>query len=135
MYETMCVWETNQQLANQSKLFEQFAEIWKAADKVVYSGSLEQCVTKNTRIERQFDPVEVRQMKDSATLDLTISGATLAAHGIDHGLVDETHLLIYPIVVGSGKHVLPLTVRRELELIEQRSFTNGVVYVRYRHHT
>lgn len=132
MYETMMGWETDPDLAAQSDLMRNFAEIWQAADKIVYSRSLKTVSTARTRIERDFDPDLVLQMKASAARDLTVGGPHLAAHAFKAGLVDECHLFVTPVVVGGGKQSLPGNVRLELELLDGRRFGNGMVYLRYR---
>jgi dihydrofolate reductase len=135
MYETMAVWETDPTLAEQSPLMRDFAEIWQAADKVVYSRTLEAVSTSKTRIERDFDPEAVRWMKGSVGRDLTVGGADLAAQAFGAGLVDECHVFVAPVVVGGGKRSLPDGVRLELELLEERRFGSGMVYLRYRTET
>jgi dihydrofolate reductase len=135
MYEVMVGWETDPTLAEQSPLMRDFAEIWQAADKVVYSRTLETASTARTRIERDFDVEAVRRMKAAAGRDLAVSGPDLAAHAIKAGLVDEWHLFVNPIVVGGGKQFLPDDARLELELLDERRFGNGVVYLRYRTRT
>ena len=132
LYDTMAVWETDPALAAQSELMGDFAHVWQAADKVVYSTTLDAVATAKTRLERDFDADSVRDMKASATSDLTVGGANLAAHAFKAGLVDECHLFIYPVVVGGGKPSLPRGTRAELELLDERRFNSGVVYVRYR---
>jgi dihydrofolate reductase len=132
LYETMAVWETDASLAAQSELRADFAETWQAADKVVYSTTLPAVSTARTRLERSFDTNSVRAMKRSATGDLTVGGANLAAQAFKDGLVDEIHLFIGPVLVGGGKPALPRDARVELELVDERRFTNGIVYVRYR---
>ncbi|MEQ7126769.1 dihydrofolate reductase family protein [Actinopolymorpha sp. B11F2] len=132
MYETMAGWETDATLAEQSPLMRDFATLWQAADKVVYSRTLEQVSTARTRIERDFDPEAVRQLKQAATRDLAVSGPELAAHAFKAGLVDECHLFVSPIMVGGGKRSLPEGVRLKLDLLDERRFGNGVVYLRYR---
>jgi dihydrofolate reductase len=132
MYETMIGWETDPSLAAQSELMQDFAQIWQAADKIVYSRTLEKVSTARTRIEREFDAESVRQMKASAGSDLTVGGPDLAAHAFKSGLVEECHLFVTPIVVGGGKQSLPDDVRLELELLDQRCFDNGTVHLRYR---
>ncbi len=132
MYETMVGWETDPSLADQSPIMRDFAEIWQAADKVVYSKTLEAVSTARTRIERDFDPEAVRRMKAAAGRDLIVGGPDLAAQAIRAGLVDEWHLFVAPIVVGGGKRALPDEVRVELELLDERSFGNGMIYLRYR---
>ena len=135
MYETMAVWETDATMATQSEPMANFAEVWQAADKVVYSTTLQAVPTAKTRLERSFDPDSVRDIKRSTTGDLTVGGANVAAHAFKGGLVDEFHLFIHPIVVGGGKPALPRDTRAELELVDERRFTGGVVYLRYRNPT
>ncbi len=132
MYETMAVWETDPALAAGSDLLAEFATVWQAADKVVYSTTLEAVSTARTRLERTFDPDAVAAMKASASRDLTLGGPTLAAHAFKAGLVDECHLFVHPVAVGRGKPALPVDTRLELELLDERRFGNGVVYIRYR---
>ena len=132
MYETMAVWETDPELAAQSELMADFANVWRTADKVVYSMTLDSVSTANTRLERRFDPESVRAMKESAARDLSVAGPTLAAHAFAAGLVDECHLFVYPLVVGRGKPAFPTDLRAQLELLEERRFQDGVVYLRYR---
>ena len=132
LYESMAVWETDPALAAQSELTADFANVWEAADKVVYSTTLEAVSTAKTRLERSFDPDSVRDMKASATSDLTVGGANLAAHAFKAGLVDECQLFIHPVLVGGGKPALPSGTRAELELLDERRFRNGVIYLRYR---
>ena len=132
MYETMAVWETQPALAAQSELMADFANVWQAADKNVYSTTLQVVSTANTRLERRFDADSVREMKASAASDLTVGGPTLAAHAFNAGLVDECQLFIYPVLVGGGKPAFPRDGRIELELLEERRFGNGIVYLRHR---
>jgi dihydrofolate reductase len=131
LYESMAVWETEPALAARSELMADFANVWQSADKVVYSTTLPVVSTANTRLERTFDPHAVRDLQASATRDLSIGGATLAAHAFDAGLVDECHLFVGPAVVGRGKPAFSGAARLDLELLEQRRFDNGVVYLRY----
>jgi dihydrofolate reductase len=135
MYDVMVYWETAHNLADQPSFIQDFAEIWQAADKVVYSKTLETLSNARTRIERDFDPEAVRQMKESAGRDLTVGGPDLAAQAIKAGLVDEFHLFLTPIVVGGGKQSLPDNVRLKLELLSERHFGNGVVHLHYRTRT
>jgi dihydrofolate reductase len=135
MYETMVGWETDPTLAGQSPLMRDFAEIWQAADKVVYSKTLETVSTTRTRLEREFDPEAVRQMKASAGRDISVSGPDLAAQAFRAALVDECYLIVTPIVVGGGKRSLPNDVRLKLELLDERRFDNGMVYLHYRTRT
>jgi dihydrofolate reductase len=135
MYETMAGWETDHTLAAQSQLMRDFAHIWQGADKIVYSTTLENPSTARTRIERDFDPEAVRRLKASGERDLTVGGPDLAGHAFKAGLVDECQLFVAPVVVGGGKQSLPDGVRLELELLDQRRFGNGMVYLRYRART
>ncbi len=130
MYEVMAVWET-MTLADQPPFVKDFAEIWRAADKIVYSKTLARATTARTRIERDFDPDAVRETKAAAGRDITVSGPQLAAEAIKAGLVDECHLFVTPIIVGGGKSWLPDNVRVQLDLLEERRFGNGVVNLRY----
>ena len=132
MYETMAVWETQPALAAQSELMADFANVWQAADKIVYSTTLDAGSTANTRLKRRFDPDAVRDMKMSATSDWTVGGPTLAAHAFNAGLVDECQLFVCPVLVGEGKPAFPGDARIQLELLEERRFGNGVVNLRYR---
>jgi dihydrofolate reductase len=132
IYETMAVWETDPAFAAESELMGEFARVWQAANKVVYSTTLDEVSTARTHIERNFDPDAVRELKASAAGDLTVAGANLAAQAFHAGLVDECQLLIYPVFVGSGKPSLPRDMRADLELLDERRFNNGVVYLRYR---
>jgi dihydrofolate reductase len=131
MYEVMVFWET-MPLADQPRVVQDFAEIWQAADKIVYSTTLATVSSARTRIERDFDPEAVRQMKASAGRDISVGGPDLAAQAIKAGLVDECHLFLTPIVVGGGKRSLPDDVRVTLELLDERRFGNGVVHLHYR---
>ncbi|HEU5304624.1 MAG TPA: dihydrofolate reductase family protein [Gemmatimonadales bacterium] len=131
MYEVMVAWETLS-LAALPPFIQDFAKTWRAADKVVYSRKLETVSTARTRIERDFDPETVRQMKARADRDLAVGGPNLAAHAIRAGLVDECHLFIAPMVVGGGTSSLPADVRLTLELLDERRFASGMVHLRYR---
>jgi len=132
LYETMSVWETDPALAAQSELMSDFANVWQRANKIVYSTTLNDVSTARTRVERSFDPDAIRELKSSATNALTIGGATIAAYAFAAGLLDECHLFIYPIIIGGGKPALPRDVHADLELLDERRFGSGVVYVRYR---
>jgi dihydrofolate reductase len=129
MYEVMVAWET---IADQEPFVRDYAEIWRAADKIVYSRSLETVSSERTRIERSFDPDAVRQMKASADRDISVGGPTLAAQAIRAALVDEIHLFIAPAVVGGGTRALPDDVRLKLELLDERRFDSGTVHLHYR---
>jgi dihydrofolate reductase len=135
LYELMAVWETDPAAAAQSPAAREFAEIWQAADKVVYSRTLQAAATTRTRIERGFDPEAVRQLKAAAEGDLTVGGPALGAQAIGAGLVDEVQLFVWPVVVGGGKRFLPDRVRFQLELLDERRFGSGLVYLRYRTQT
>jgi dihydrofolate reductase len=132
MYETLAVWETWGTDASSSAVTREFAEIWRAAEKVVYSRTLDAVATARTRIEREFDPAAVGALKRHADRDLTIGGAELAGLALAAGLVDECHLFLHPILVGGGKRALPDGVRCRLELRDERRFASGVVHLRYR---
>jgi dihydrofolate reductase len=131
MYETMVYWEKPPGLADQPPFIRDYAEIWQAADKVVYSRTLEAVSSARTRLEREFDPEAVRQMKSSAERDISVGGPELAAQAIEAGLVDELHLFAVPVAVGGGKRWLPNDVRVKLELLDERSFANGTVHLHY----
>jgi dihydrofolate reductase len=131
LYDVMLAWET-MDLADQPPVIQDFAEIWRAADKVVYSRTLEKPSSARTRIERDFDLESVLKLKAAAARDLTVGGPELAAHAFRAGLVDECHLFLAPIVVGAGKQSLPDDVRLKLELLDERRFRNGMVHLRYR---
>jgi dihydrofolate reductase len=132
MYETMAGWKTDSTLAGQSPLIRDFAEIWQAADKIVYSSTLVTVSTTRTRIERDFDPEAIRQMKVLAESDLIVGGPSLAAQATKARLVDEWHLFVAPIVVVGGKRSLPDDARVKLELLDERRFQSGMVYLHYR---
>jgi dihydrofolate reductase len=131
MYETMAVWETDPSLSEQSPVMADFARIWRAVDKVVYSRTLEKVWTERTSLEREFDPQAVRDLKARVSQDILVGGAELAANAFRAGLVDECQLLLLPWMVGGGKRALPEGVRMPLKLLAQRSFSSGVVYLRY----
>jgi dihydrofolate reductase len=134
MYEVMVAWET-MDLSDQPPFNQDFARIWRAADKIVHSKTLETVSSARTRIERDFDPEAVRRMKGSAGHDISVGGPELAAQAFKAGLVDECHLFLTPIMVGGGKRSLSNNVRLELELLDERRFGNGVVYLNYRTRT
>jgi dihydrofolate reductase len=130
MYEVMVAWETLPTVGQPSAMVD-FANIWRAADKVVYSTTLETVASAKTRIERAFEPGAVRTMKGSAERDLSIGGPSLAAHAIKAGLIDEWHLFVIPFVIGGGTNWLPDEVRTELELVDEHRFASGVVHMHY----
>jgi dihydrofolate reductase len=129
MYEVMVAWET---MTDDHPVSRDFAQIWRAADKVVYSSTLEAPSSARTRIERAFEPEAIRRLKVSTERDLTVGGAGLAAEAFAAGLVDECHLFLAPVIVGGGTASLPDHVRLDLELLDERRFGNGTVYLRYR---
>jgi dihydrofolate reductase len=131
LYQTMAVWETLP-LEDQPEHIRDFAELWRASDKIVYSRTLETASTPRTRIERYFDPEAVRRLKDESESDLIVGGAELAGHAFRAGLVDELHLLLAPVLVGGGKRALPDDVRLPLELVGERRFGSGFVHLHYR---
>jgi dihydrofolate reductase len=135
MYDVMRYWETAPTDAGQPTVVKDYAEIWQAADKMVYSKTLPAVSTARTRLERAFDPEAVRRMKATARRDISIGGPGLAAQAITAGLVDELHLFIVPILVGGGKPSMPKNVRVNLELLDEHRFGNGVVYLHYRTRT
>lgn len=131
MYETMVYWENAQIPDGEQQLMRDFAEVWRAADKVVYSTTLATVSSARTRIERSFDPEAIQTMKDSAAADMIVAGPHLAAQAIKAGLVDEYHLLVAPVLVGRGNRSLPDDVRAQLELLDERHFANGTVHLHY----
>jgi dihydrofolate reductase len=132
MYETMLYWETAHTVPGQPPSVREFTGIWQAADKIVFSTTLESVSSARTRIERNFDPGLIRQLKPSTEHDMTVGGADLAGQAIKAGLVDELQLFLVPIVVGGGKRALPSGLRSDLELLDTRRFASGAVYLRYR---
>ena len=130
MYEVMVAWET-MPLTDQSAIVRDFAEIWRAADKVVFSTTLKTASSARTRIERAFQPDAIRHVKATAERDISVGGPGLAAEAIRAGLVDECHLFLTPILVGGGTPALPHDVHLELELLDERRFVSGVVHLHY----
>jgi dihydrofolate reductase len=130
MYETMVFWETVD-TASEPQVMRDFAELWRAADKVVYSRTLSEASSAKTRIEREFDPDSVRQLVSSAGRDVGVGGAELAARAFEAGLIDECQIFLAPVVVGGGKRSLPEGVFTRLELLDQHRFDSGFVYLRY----
>jgi len=129
MYETMVAWET---MDDEHPVMRDFAELWRAAEKIVYSRSLESASSARTRVEHDFDAAAVRRLKESAQGDVGIGGPELAGQAIAAGLVDECHLILVPVLVGGGKRAFPDGVRVDLELLDERSFAGGAVYLRYK---
>jgi dihydrofolate reductase len=132
MYAMMTGWETDPSLAVGSPPMQDFAKIWQAADKIVYSRTLQTVVTARTRLERDFDPEAIRRMKATTDRDILIGGSELAAHAFRAGLVDACHLFLAPVIVGSGRRALPSNVRLALTLLAERRFDNGMVFLHYR---
>jgi len=129
MYETMVYWETDD---DEVPVARDYGELWRAAEKVVYSRTLPTVSSERSRIEREFDAAAIKRMKESARSDISIGGAELAGQAIAEGLVDECHLVLVPVLVGGGKRALPAGVHAELELLDERRFRSGVVYLHYR---
>jgi dihydrofolate reductase len=132
MYEVMRYWDTAPTGNGEPSAGHEYAKIWQATDKIVYSKSLEQVSSARTWIEREFDPQAIQQLKAAATRDVSVGGPTLAAQALKLGLVDECHLFFSPVAVGGGNPALPDNVRLELELLDERRFGNGVVHLHYR---
>jgi dihydrofolate reductase len=132
MYEVMAVWERPEAFVGDSAEMRDYAAIWQAADKVVYSRTLESVSSARTRIERTFEPDAVRALKEAADRDITIGGPELAGQALAAGLVDECQLFLCPVTLGGGNRALPDGVRLEFELLDERRFSSGVVYLRYR---
>ena len=132
MYEVLRYWETAPTGNDELSAGQEYAKIWQAADKIVYSTSLDRVSTGRTRIEREFEPEAIKHLKTTATSDLSVGGPTLAAQALKLGLVDECHLFLSPVVVGGGNPALPDNVRLGLELLDERRFGNGVVHLQYR---
>ncbi|GAB3004004.1 dihydrofolate reductase family protein [Amycolatopsis acidiphila] len=131
MYETMVYWETVAINGDEPAPIRDFTKIWRAAEKIVYSRTLQTVTSARTRIEREFDPTAVEQLKESSARDISVGGAELAGKALAAGLVDECHLFLGPIVVGGGKPVLPVDVHLRLELLDEHRFRSGVVHLRY----
>ena len=132
MYETMAVWETDPEFSEQSTTLSDFAAAWTDTDKIVHSTTLREPVTARTRIVSSFDANDVRELKRVSTSDLSVSGPTLAAHALRAGLIDEILLVVWPVVLGTGKPALPADIRLDLELLDERRFACGAVQLAYR---
>ncbi|MET4061949.1 dihydrofolate reductase [Arthrobacter sp. UYP6] len=130
LYEVMAAWDT-MPVAEEPEEIQDYAEIWKAADKIVFSRSLQSVDTSNTRLEHEFDADAVRRLKEASDRDLSVGGPDLAGQALRAGLVDEVQLLLSPVIVGGGKAFLPAGLRLGLDLLEERRFGNGVVFLRY----
>jgi dihydrofolate reductase len=131
VYETMVYWETAHTVPNQPQFVLDFARRWQAAEKIVYSRTLAEPRSARTRIERAFDPEAIRQLKANAGSDIAVAGPELAAQAIQAGLVDELQMRVCPVVIGCGKRYFPGGVRLDLELVEERRFRNGELFLRY----
>lgn len=131
-YETMVFWETVRADADEPAVIRDFAKIWQAAEKIVFSRTLQTVSSARTRVEPDLDPDVIRRLKVTSQADIAIGGAELAGHALALGLIDECHLFLTPIVVGGGKRALPDGIRAQLELIDERRFQSGVVHLRYR---
>ena len=132
MYEVMLFWENADAMRDEPRVMQDFAELWQAADKIVFSTTLESVASARTRIERAFDADTVRELKSRAARDITVGGPGLAAHALRAGLVDEVHLFVTPVVVGGGTRALPDDLHMKLELVDERRFASGVVHLHYR---
>jgi dihydrofolate reductase len=132
MYETMRYWETADSDSAASPGAADFARIWRAADKIVFSRTLPSVQTARTRLERELNREQIASLKAAATRDLTIGGAELAGRALTLGLVDELHLYLGPVIVGGGKPAIAAGSRADLELLASRAFSDGTVYLRYR---
>jgi len=131
MYETMTFWETAPTSTDQPAVMRDFAEIWRAAEKIVYSRTLQTPSSGRTRIERAFDPPAIKRLKEASARDITIGGAELAGEAMAAGLVNECHLFLNPVIVGGGKRALPDDVHCQLKLLAEHRFENGVVHLHY----
>ncbi|MGW5365146.1 dihydrofolate reductase family protein [Actinopolymorpha pittospori] len=132
MYDIMVYWETEGAGDGDSGVSRDFAQIWRAAEKIVYSRTLQTPSSARTRIERDFDPAAIKQLKESSSRDISIGGAEIAGQALAAGLVDECHLFLSPIVVGGGTRALPDDVRVQLELLDEHRFRSGFVHLHYR---
>jgi dihydrofolate reductase len=132
MYETMKVWDTDEILKDQPQCMRDYAEIWRGAEKIVYSRTLDEVETSRTRLEGSFEAEAIRALKDAADRDVSIGGPELAAQALEAGLVDEIQLFLVPAAVGAGNAALQIRDRISLRLQDQRSFDNGTIYLRYR---
>lgn len=132
MYETMAVWETDPSFFEESAILADFAAAWQDSDKVVYSTTLAEPLTKRTRIMSAFDADQVQAWKEASSSDLLVGGPELAAHALRAGVVDEVRMVVAPVTIGAGKPAFPTDLRIDLELIDERRFANGAVHVAYR---
>jgi len=132
MYETMLYWETVTADPSQSRAVHDFADLWRAAHKIVYSSTLDTVGGARTRLERSFDPDDVRRIKTQSVGPVSIGGATLAARALDENLVDVIRLVVHPVIIGAGTPALAVANRREVELVDERTFAGGAQYLAYR---
>ena len=132
LYETMSYWQDPPDLESADAYIREYAEIWQDTDKIVYSRTLTEPSTPRTRIESEFDPAAVRELKESADADLSVGGGEPAAEALRAGLVDELHQVVHPVIVGSGTRWLPDGLRLDLELLDERRFSMGAVHLHYR---
>lgn len=132
LYEVMLAWEGPEMLHDEESVIRDFAALWQDADKVVYSRTLPEVSSRRTRLERSFDADSVRRLKESASRDISVGGAELAAEAFRAGLVDECHLFVFPVSVGGGTAALPTDTMVRFELVDQRRFDSGVVELHYR---
>jgi dihydrofolate reductase len=132
MYEVLAYWETVDPRGDQPAFMREFAEIWQAPDKIVYSGTLEHVSTARTRIERSFEPKTIEAFKAASERDLTVGGPELARQALAARLVDELQLIVAPVVVGGAIRWLAEDLRLELELVDEGRFSNGMTHLRYR---
>ncbi|HTV72180.1 MAG TPA: dihydrofolate reductase family protein [Candidatus Acidoferrales bacterium] len=130
LYETMTYWDAPA-LEEYQPEHREFARVWQSAEKIVFSRTLTGATTRNTRLERNFDVATIRKLKRDSACDINIGGAELAGLALEADLVDECHLFLHPVIVGGGQPALPAGLRRNLELLETRSFSTGVVHVHY----
>jgi dihydrofolate reductase len=132
MYEVMAIWQDFPGIENEPPVMQEYAEIWQAADKVVYSATLPSVTTPKTRLERSFDPLQVRAIVTELEQDVSVGGPTLAASALRSGIVDDVHLIVVPIIVGGGKPCWPSGVRLSLDLVDENRFADGTVHLHYR---
>ncbi|MEK0314681.1 dihydrofolate reductase family protein [Cohnella sp. 56] len=132
LYENMVYWETADAGSDQPEIKQEFARTWRAAEKIVYSRTLQAVSSASTRIEREFDAEAIRRLKESSVADISIGGPELAGQAMSAGLIDECHLLLNPIVLGGGKRALPNNLGMRLELLDEHRFQGGVVHLHYR---
>jgi dihydrofolate reductase len=132
LYQVMLAWEDASAFDDQPQFVRDYALLWKAADKIVFSTTLDAASSARTSIQRAFDPAVIGRLKETADRDISVGGADLAGQALRGGLVDELRLFISPVIVGGGKALIPDDVRLNLELLDERRFDNGVVYLRYR---